>query len=76
MAKITIEVSRPEDRQLIENLLERLDIPIQTEEEPASGKRVASIMQELADRQSFDQIKDPVAWQQEVRQDRPLPSRN
>lgn len=76
MAKITIEVSRPEDRRLIESLLAHLGIPMQTEEEPANGQRVASIMQELADQPSFNQIDDPAAWQREVRQDRSLPSRD
>ena len=76
MTKITIEVTRPEDQRLIEDLLNRLGIPNRAEEISPNGKSVARLMQELAERQSFSDIEDPVAWQHEVRQDRPLPFRD
>ena len=42
----------------------------------ANGAKVAEIMAELAARgTAFQDIKDPVAWQREIRQDRPLPGR-
>jgi hypothetical protein len=41
-----------------------------------NGKKVAEIMAEIAARgTAFQDIKDPVAWQREIRQDRPLPGR-
>ena len=76
MTKITIEVTRPEDQRLVEDLLNRLGIPNRSEEVSPNGKSVACLMQALADRQSFSDIEDPVAWQREVRQDRPLPFRD
>lgn len=76
MTRITIEVSRPEDQRLVEDLLNRLGIPNRAEEASPNGESVARLMQELANRQSFSNIKDPVAWQREVRQDRPLPFRD
>lgn len=76
MTRITIEVAQPEDQRLIEELLTRLGIPNRAEEVTNNGENVARLMQELADQQSFDSIEDPVAWQREVRQDRPLPFRD
>ena len=76
MTRITIEVSRPEDQRLIENLLERLGIPNQVEKVPPNGKEVTRLMKELADDLTLNKIKDPVAWQREVRQDRSLPFRD
>jgi len=41
-----------------------------------NGVKVATIMAELASRgTAFQTIKDPIAWQRELRQDRPLPGR-
>ena len=39
------------------------------------GKQMASILQRMADRGALSSISDPITWQQEVRQDRPLPGR-
>jgi antitoxin (DNA-binding transcriptional repressor) of toxin-antitoxin stability system len=36
---------------------------------------MAEILERLAAHHSFGEIEDPVAWQREVRQDRPLPDR-
>ena len=41
-----------------------------------SGKTVFELMQELADMGAFAEIDDPVAWQREIRKDRPLPGRD
>jgi hypothetical protein len=76
MTRITIEVTRPEDQRLVEDLLNRLGIPNRAEEISPNGKSVVRLMQELAERQSFNDIEDPVAWQREVRQDRSLPLRD
>ena len=36
---------------------------------------VSQYFQALADMGTFDGIEDPVAWQREIRKDRPLPGR-
>jgi hypothetical protein len=63
----------------------RDDHPVQVlvtilEEEPAQeenerGKRMAAALEKLAQAKAFAGI-DPVAWQQDVRQDRELPGRD
>ncbi len=40
-----------------------------------AGKSVFELFQELADMGAFSEIEDPVAWQREIRKDRPLPGR-
>lgn len=76
ITRVTIDITQEEDYHLIQNLLKRLGIPSQVEDVPTNGKEVVAIMQALADSQSFSEIKDPVAWQREIRQDRPLPFRH
>lgn len=44
--------------------------------ETASGEELAAIMEQLARLNAFSEIDDPVAWQREIRQDRPLPGRD
>ncbi len=39
------------------------------------GQQIASILQRMADRNALSHITDPVAWQQEIRQDRTLVGR-
>lgn len=83
MTRITIDVQNEEDKQLIQNLLKRLGIG-SVEEAPKTsetsisnnGKEVATLMQELAGRGGLSAIKDPVAWQKEIRTDRKLPFRD
>ncbi len=45
--------------------------PTDEESEP-----VSELFQELADMGAFADIEDPVAWQQEIRKDRPWPFRD
>lgn len=40
------------------------------------GATVFEMFQTLADMGAFDEIEDPVAWQREIRKDRPLPGRD
>ncbi|MFM9903074.1 MAG: hypothetical protein ACKVQJ_00715 [Pyrinomonadaceae bacterium] len=40
-----------------------------------NGKRAMSILEKIADRGGIKSIVDPVAWQREIRKDRPLPGR-
>ncbi len=45
------------------------------EQEP-NGTKLARLMEEIAARgTAFKDIKDPAAWQREIRKDRPLPGR-
>lgn len=41
----------------------------------SNGIAMAKALQELAELGTFSEIKDPVAWQREIRKDRPLPGR-
>ncbi len=41
-----------------------------------TGKRMASALEKLATSGAVADIKDPVAWQREMRQDRRLPGRD
>jgi antitoxin (DNA-binding transcriptional repressor) of toxin-antitoxin stability system len=39
------------------------------------GAKAAALLEQLAQRNTFSEIVDPVAWQRETRQDRQLPGR-
>jgi len=39
------------------------------------GKRMAEILEEIAADGGVAEIADPLAWEREIRQDRPLPGR-
>ncbi|HKH43827.1 MAG TPA: hypothetical protein VKM72_04100 [Thermoanaerobaculia bacterium] len=41
-----------------------------------AGERMAAALENLAASQAVASIEDPVAWQREVRRDRPLPGRD
>ena len=41
-----------------------------------SGAIRVAMLEILADKGAFDEIEDPVAWQREVRKDRPMPFRD
>ena len=43
---------------------------------PDAGERMAAALEKLATSAAVAGIEDPVAWQREVRQDRPLPGRD
>ncbi|CAA9406056.1 MAG: hypothetical protein AVDCRST_MAG64-1991 [uncultured Phycisphaerae bacterium] len=45
------------------------------DERAARGKRMADALRELARSGAFKDITGPVAWQREIRKDRPLPGR-
>ncbi len=40
-----------------------------------NGAAIVLIMERMAARNALSSIKDPSAWQREIRQDRPLPGR-
>lgn len=39
------------------------------------GQQMAAILQRMADRHALSHVSDPAAWQENIRQDRPLPGR-
>ena len=67
--------------QLMQSLLTQLaweegvSLQVQTKPKTNQGQRMAAILQRMADRQALSHITDPVAWQREIREDRPLPGR-
>ena len=40
------------------------------------GRRMRAALEKLSRLNAFAEIKDPVAWQREIRKDRPLPGRD
>ncbi len=40
------------------------------------GRTMANALERLATTNAFAEMKDPVAWQREIRKDRPLPNRD
>ena len=52
-------------------------IQVKSEEDPESGgKSIVELFEALGDSGAFAEIDDPVAWQGEIRKDRPLPGRD
>jgi hypothetical protein len=45
------------------------------EAEAQRQRRLSEIMDRIRERNPFKSVADPVAWQREVREDRPLPGR-
>jgi hypothetical protein len=64
---------QPQGRTQVEITLVRSETD---SERRARGRRMAQALQRVAEAGgAFSQIEDPVAWQREIRQDRPLPGR-
>ena len=67
--------------QLMQSLLTQLaweqGLSLQAQSKPKSsqGRRMAAVLQRMADRNALSHIDDPAAWQREIRKDRPLPGR-
>lgn len=74
-------LSHADKLQLMQTLLTQLaqeeGIALQTPSCPKSeqGQRMAAILQRMADKNTLSHIDDPVAWQKDIRTDRPLPGR-
>jgi len=73
--------------RLVEKLAKELGLSItksesnKKEEEPElsdkeRSQKLYQLMEEMAASGAFSSIKDPVAWQEEIRKDRPLPGRD
>jgi hypothetical protein len=59
----------------------KLKVTATIEAAPGKGERPSreaalAALRQLQERGTFRQITDPVAWQREIRQDRPLPGRD
>jgi antitoxin component of MazEF toxin-antitoxin module len=63
-----------EDAQLKSGQKTVITLPIL---EPKQNRdRIQKVLRQLQEAGAYKDIKDPVAWQREVRKDRPLPGRN
>lgn len=71
------ETLPPEMQQEALDFIQQLKHKLQnTTPSKTNGKQIAEIMEQIAQRgTAFKEIKDPVAWQREIREDRPLPNR-
>ena len=43
---------------------------------PVDNRKAVAALRALAEQGGIESIKDPVAWQREIRRDRPLPGRD
>ncbi len=70
------KMSIDEQHQFLQFLDETFPELIEVEQEPTIERqqKVVTILQDIANSGGLD-IDDPVAWQREQRQDRPLPGR-
>ncbi|MCB1144739.1 MAG: hypothetical protein KDK54_20990 [Leptospiraceae bacterium] len=81
MQTITIEVKNPEDAEIIISLAKRLDCKVLSDNKIDKKKKMKKeelqkIFKSIAERGTLAKaIPDPVAWQKEIRKDRPLPGR-
>ncbi len=48
---------------------------VKSREGEPNGTKLAQLMEEASTKNLFSNIKDPAAWQREIRKDRPLPGR-
>ena len=63
-----------EDAQLKSGQKTVIALPIP---EPKQNRgRIQEVLRQLHEIGAYEDIKDPVAWQREIRKDRPLPERN
>lgn len=53
-----------------------VDVTIVRPQEQGAGERMAAALERIAASRAVDGIQDPVAWQREIRRDRPLPDRD
>ncbi|HTE22280.1 MAG TPA: hypothetical protein VK674_04540 [Candidatus Limnocylindria bacterium] len=62
-----------EDAQL--KLGQKADIGLPIPEPKQNRARIQELLKELQEVGAYKAIKDPVAWQRDIRRDRPLPGR-
>jgi hypothetical protein len=63
-------------KQSLEELEVQPEASQQVTEPPPNGDAIARICERMASRNALPSIKDPSAWQREIRKDRPLPGRD
>jgi antitoxin component of MazEF toxin-antitoxin module len=62
-----------EDAQLV--LGQKATIQLPTPQPKQDRKRIQELLKQLQEIGAYKDIKDPVAWQRDIRKDRPLPGR-
>jgi antitoxin component of MazEF toxin-antitoxin module len=55
---------------------DKTSLPPAQKQRPQNREYIQQLWEELRDLKPFRGIKDPVAWQREIRKDRPLPGRD
>jgi antitoxin component of MazEF toxin-antitoxin module len=58
------------------SLGDKTTLPPAQKQQPQDRERIQQLWKELQELKPFKSINDPVAWQREIRKDRPLPGRN
>lgn len=58
------------------HLGEKVLLPLPSKQQEQDRAKIERIIVRLQEMHAYSNIKDPVAWQQELRQDRQLPGRN
>ena len=76
MTTIILEVVELEDVEIILSLARRLNLKVSIEKEDElleRSKKALLLLKEIAERGTLAKaIPDPVAWQKEIREDKPL----
>lgn len=58
------------------SLGDKADIALPQKYPKQDREQIQKLLKELQELKPFKDIKDPVAWQREIRKDRPLPGRD
>ena len=69
------ETVQAEILDFVEFLKAKIERNSQSTSSEPNGVAMAKIMEKMAARNALSDIKDPSAWQREIRKDRPLPGR-
>ncbi len=75
MSRITIEIKDEKTKKRLLEYIGKIEANI-VDESGKNGPKVVKVMNEIAEKKGLMSIKDPVAWQREIRKDRKLPFRN
>jgi len=55
---------------------EKVSLPLPSKQKKQDRAKIARIVAKLQELHAYSDIKDPVAWQRELRKDRKLPNRS
>lgn len=75
MSELIIRTHDEKAKKLLIKLAKELNAEVE-EVSQKNGQRIVNLMNELATQGGLTSIKDPVAWQREIRKDRKLPFRS